>query len=250
MRKKVALFGCGRLGSVIADAIYQNKVSGAELDCIFCRNSEKAEELRAKYNCTVVTDMQAFLAAHPDIIIEAVTPDALREIGPELVSGGADLIVLNTGVFVDEAFKTQMEKAANEHGSHIYLASGVVGGFDIIRTAALMGGAQVKFSNRAPKGIKTPLSEYLKDGFEGNAVDAYHRFYKHMNVIGAVAFASGDPENTTASIGEGDPPGFEVEVVGPFGKARIHTMLGKAGLAMAAWSVIAVLDRITSTISF
>lgn len=53
----------------------------------------------------------------------------------------------------------EISEVAAEYGTRIYIASGATGGFDVLRTAALMGGASARFFNeKGPDALKgTPV---------------------------------------------------------------------------------------------
>lgn len=49
------------------------------------------------------------------------------------------MIVLSIGAFADHEFFGQIKAAAAGHKTRVYIASGAVGGFDVLRTISLMG---------------------------------------------------------------------------------------------------------------
>ena len=58
-------------------------------------------------------------------------------------------------------FTGEVCETAKENGTRIYIASGATGGFDVLRTAALMGKATARFYNeKGPDALKgTPVYE-------------------------------------------------------------------------------------------
>ena len=101
-----------------------------------------------------------------------------------------------------------------ENGTRIYIASGATGGFDVLRTAALMGKATARFYNeKGPDALKgTPVYEEAlqkeqKVVFTGNAVEAIRLFPTKVNVTVAASRASVGPEAMQVTIQS--TPGFK-----------------------------------------
>ena len=85
-------------------------------------------------------------------------------------------MTLSIGALADDAFYREVCETAKENGTRIYIASGATGGFDVLRTAALMGKATARFYNeKGPDALKgTPVYEEAlqkeqKVVFTGNA---------------------------------------------------------------------------------
>ena len=55
---------------------------------------------------------------------------------------GVSLVVLSIGAFADLAFYEEVKQAAREGGAKVHLASGAIGGFDVLQTVTLMAEAQ------------------------------------------------------------------------------------------------------------
>ena len=136
--KKVCLAGCGRLGHVIADGLMAGKVPGAELTAVLVQTAEKAEKLQAELGCLVTTDLQELLSAKPAYVIESAGNGVVRQITVPVLEAGADLIVLSTSIFGESAFYDQARAAATRYGRQIHLAHGVIGGLDVVETAAIL----------------------------------------------------------------------------------------------------------------
>ncbi len=53
-----------------------------------------------------------------------------------------NLVIISIGAFADLAFYEQVKAAAVEGGAKVHLASGAIGGFDVLQTVTLMAEAQ------------------------------------------------------------------------------------------------------------
>ncbi|MBO5193360.1 MAG: DUF108 domain-containing protein, partial [Bacteroidales bacterium] len=147
---------------------------------------------------------------------------------------------------------------ARESGARVYVASGATGGFDILRTATLMGGADAEFFNeKGPAALKgTPvyddaLLQEKKVVFSGTAKEAIAMFPTKVNVTVAASRASVGPENMQVTMQS--TPGFvgdtqRVEIRNP----QVHAVVDvySATPEIAAWSVVNVLQKIVSPIVF
>src|SRR5690606_32078312 len=107
----------------------------------------------------------------------------------------------------DDAFYDKVKAAANRGGSRVYIASGAIGGLDVLRTATLMGNVTARFdTEKGPHSLRnTPVYEEVlqtqkKTVFEGNAIDAIRLFPTKVNVSVAASMASVGPENMRVSV--------------------------------------------------
>ena len=147
---------------------------------------------------------------------------------------------------------------AKANGTRIYIASGATGGFDVLRTASLMGNTTARFFNeKGPNGLKgTPvyddsLQTEQRTVFSGSAAEAIRLFPTKVNVTVAASRASVGPENMQVSIQS--TPGFvgdtqRVEIKND----QVHAVVDiySATSDIAGWSVVSTLINITSPIVF
>ena len=66
------------------------------------------------------------------------------------------MILLSIGALADETFYREISECAKENGRKIHIASGAIGGFDVLRTISLMGQAQTSFRT---KKARNPFPE-------------------------------------------------------------------------------------------
>lgn len=261
--KKLVIAGCGRLGSIVADAVAAGLLPEYELVGLLSRTKARADELAGRLaakgiDCRVCGDLTELLALNPDILVEAASPAAMRALALPTLEAGCSIVTLSIGAFADDAFYAETARTAAAHGTRVYLASGATGGFDVLRTAALMGGATAEFFNeKGPNALKgTPvydeaLQHEQRTVFTGTAAEAIAQFPTKVNVTVAAARASVGPSAMRVTMRS--TPGFtgdtqRVEIRNEQVRAVVDVY--SATSEIAAWSVVAVLRNIVSPIVF
>ena len=163
------------------------------------------------------------------------------------------------------ADKEQVKQAAREGGAKVHLASGAIGGFDVLQTVSLMAQAQ-----RLPEtaGIETHTGAHgfrntpvwadhlLTDTekttvFTGNAKEAIATFPRRVNVAVATSLATTGPEITDVTMHSvpnwvGDDHRITAEIDGVKAVVDIYSSTS----AIAGWSVVALLRNLASPVVF
>lgn len=259
-RLKLGILGSGYLGGIIADAWKNGYLDEYELVGIAGRNEEKTKALAEKAGCRAFADVDELLALKPDYIAEAASVAAVKEMAVKALCAGTSIIVLSIGAFADEDFYEEVKHTAVEHGTKVHIASGAVGGFDVLRTVSLMGDAVSGIETRkGPKSLKnTPLfDEHLMtdtegiEVFAGNAKEAISLLPTKVNVAVAASLATTGPEHTKVNIHSipgfvGDDHKITAEIKGVKAVVDIYSDTS----AIAGWSVVAVLRNLVSPIVF
>lgn len=261
--KRLVIVGCGRLGTIVAEAVANGLLPEYELVGLYSRTFEKTRQLAEKLTtkgivCRACQDLDELLALHPDYLVEAASPACMRALTTQTLKAGCSIVTLSIGAFADDAFYAEAKAVAVANGQRIYLASGATGGFDVLRTAALMGGATAQFFNeKGPNALKgTPVyDETLQTEqrivFRGTAKEAIAQFPTRVNVTVAASRASIGPDQMQVTMQSS--PYFRgdtqrVEIRNPQVRAVIDVY--SATPEIAAWSVVAVLQNIVSPIVF
>lgn len=258
--ERLAIVGCGRLGRIVAEAVAKGLLPEYELVGTYSRTFEKAAVLAAgaSGNCKACRTLDELYTLEPDYIVEAASPAAMRELAVPALSKGISIVTLSIGAFADDDFYAEVKAAALGGGARVYVASGATGGFDVLRTATLMGGADAEFFNeKGPAALKgTPvyddaLLQEKKVVFSGTAKEAIAMFPTKVNVTVAASRASVGPENMQVTMQS--TPGFvgdtqRVEIRNPQVRAVVDVYSATAEIA--AWSVVNVLQKIVSPIIF
>jgi aspartate dehydrogenase len=257
---KLGMVGCGFLADIIVDAWRDGLLEEFEFAGCLSRNSESAERLANKAGCAACASLDELLAMKPDYVIEAASPAALKAIAEPVLKNGSNLVVLSIGAFADADFYDRIRQTAARSGTRVHLASGAIGGFDVLRTAALMSSIEASISTqKGPASLKgTPVfSERLmtdsepSEVFAGSAKDAIALFPTKVNVAVACALATAGAEQTGVRVHS--VPGFKgddhrIEVAGE--EVRVVVDIYSKTSAIAGWSVVALLRNLVSPIVF
>ena len=142
MKTKFGIVGCGFLGNIVANAWKNGLLEDYELVGVTSRSPESAQKAAEAVGCTVCADVGALLALDPEYIVETASVEAVREMAIPVLKRGVNLVVISIGAFADLAFYEQVRQAAREGGAKVHLASGAIGGFDVLQTVSLMAQAQ------------------------------------------------------------------------------------------------------------
>nr|MBP6249221.1 DUF108 domain-containing protein [Bacteroides sp.]MBP9553505.1 DUF108 domain-containing protein [Bacteroides sp.] len=209
-------------------------------------------------SCRVCRDLNELLSLKPDFLVELASPNAMRELALPTLQNGTSIITLSIGALADSVFYNEVMNTAKLNGTKVYIASGATGGFDVLRTAFLMGNASAKFFNeknpRALMGTTVyddSLLNEQKTVFRGNAKEAIELFPTKVNVSVAASLASVGPENMEMTMVS--TPGFigdtqRVEIKND----QVHAVIDvySATAEIAGWSVVNTLLNIASPIVF
>lgn len=257
---KLGLIGCGFLGNIVADAWRQGLLEEYDFTGCMSRTMESTKALAEKTGCKACGNLEELLALKPDYVVEAASPGVVKDVAEKVLQNGSNLIILSIGAFADSEFMKKIMETARNTGVRVHLASGAIGGFDVLRTAALMSGIQSRITTeKGPQSLEgTPIfKESLMTAaektevFTGNAKDAIDLFPTKVNVAVATALATSGPKKTGVTIRS--VPGFrgddhKIEVIGE----EVHAVVDiySKTSAIAGWSVVALLRNLVSPIVF
>ena len=265
-KKTVALLGCGALGSILAEGLRQRLGDAYTLAGILCSTPERSQAAGNRFSCKGYQNLAELLADRPDYVAEAATGEAVRACGSAILRGGSDLILLSAGALADEALRRELEDAARTGGAHLWIASGAIGGFDLMRTMALMEPPSVCVDSvKAPASLEgAPYLEgrHLGDTpcriFDGTVGEAIAGFPKNVNVAVAAALATAGVEQARARIDS--QPGLTDNIHRiTLKNAAVSASLEIASRpdpdnprssSLAAWSVLALLRELASPLRF
>src|SRR5690606_18160124 len=107
------------------------------------------------YSCVPCQSFEELLALKPDYIVETASPAAFREMALPALQNGSSIVTLSIGALADLDFFEIVQQTALENNTRVHLASGAIGGFDLMRTVALMEACEVSFTTeKGPNSLK------------------------------------------------------------------------------------------------
>lgn len=262
--KRVAVIGCGALGSILARNFHRVLGDSYALCGLLANHYEHAEALGAEVGAPACRDLPELLAQKPDLVVEIAGGSAVRQHGEGVLRAGCSLVVVSIGALADAGLKAGLEAAARETGAMIYLVNGAIGGLDLMQTMALMGGASAAIeSSKAPRSLngapglggRELPADREEIAFSGSVEQAIAGFPKNVNVAVATALASGCPDTRVSvrsvpGIAENrhairlESPVLSAEITV---RARPDPENPRSSTA-TAWSVLALLKNLAGPI--
>ncbi len=260
--KKIAIIGCGAIGSEIARAIDSGTIE-AELVALYDIVKEKCVALCTELKRVkplIVGSIDELLATKPDIVVEAASPEAVKEYAEKVLESGCDLVVLSIGALMDREFLSRIEYLAKSKGRRIYIPSGAIAGIDAIKALKIVGIEKIVLRTRKnPRALKFSNGRQLKNitspttVFRGPASEAVKLLPLNVNVSATLSIASGhDIEVEVIADPTVDRNVHEIEVVSKASRIVIRlenvpSPTNPRTSYLAALSVIELLRRLASS---
>jgi aspartate dehydrogenase len=255
---KIGLIGNGAIASYV-------------LTQLSCRGKSPAVILvrpeRVPKNPSIYVGAVDALPGDLDLMIDCAGHGALASHGPAILARGINLITVSLGALADARVHRALERAAQEGGSTLHLASGAIGALDCLSAARSGGLTQVTYTGRKPpqswKGSPAEQRlalDDLMDGaavhFEGSARQAALEYPKNANVAAAVAFAGlGFDKTMVRLIADASVTHniHEIEASGAFGSFSFRISGNSLpdnpkSSALAAMSVLSKVNQLSQRI--
>lgn len=233
---RITIVGCGSIGSKLAKAA--DEMAEVKRIYLIDINKDVAEKAAKGLNKAIVVNSVEEELYHCDLVIEAASQDAAKDILSKAVGRGVDIMLMSVGALVDDDFRTLMFDRAKNNGSRIFIPSGAVCGTDGLRAAAIDELDSVELiSTKGPnslakvkyvedKGIDVHALKEKTTIFSGPAREAVQLFPKNVNVAATVSLLGIGFDRTTVTIVL-DPTSksnsHELVVKGKFGMTNCHT---------------------------
>jgi aspartate dehydrogenase len=223
---RIGIVGMGVIGTAIAKAA-SGDIAGVELAGVTVRDPAKAGGFPAFSLDELIT--------RSDLVVEAATQTALRELGPAVLAAGRHLMVLSVGGLV--GVLDEWARLADTHGCRILVPSGAIAGLDGVKGAREGRITAVTMETRKPpRGLagapyieanRIDLDAITEETliFEGPATEAVKAFPANVNVVAALSLAGIGPERTRIRLFA--VPGqarnqHRITVEGEFGRLAIE----------------------------
>jgi len=181
---KIGIIGCGYIGSMIAENFKKDVLA------CYDRNTERMDKLSHIVNRDIKCSFEEILKMDLDLVVESASIDAVRNLVPDLLKSGKDVMIMSVGALADHELFSTLKKIASENECRIYIPHGAVGALDAIRSASLQGIEKIVLTTRKnPEALGMSVLKE-KTVFEGYASEAIKKFPKNINVSVALSLAS------------------------------------------------------------
>ncbi|MGZ4911778.1 MAG: aspartate dehydrogenase [Halobacteriota archaeon] len=258
----VGIIGCGVIGSEICRALNADRFQGTVL--VMDRHPDRARRLARLLTVQSAAVPLSDILDRANLVVECASIEAAREIALNVLTKGADLMLLSVGALVDNDFRKQVLQAARSHHCNLYVPSGAIGGMD-----ALLAASQGTIDRVTITTTKPPASlheapyvvahhiDVEKSGviFEGTAHQAIDYFPQNINVAATLALAGLGFDRTIVRIVVDTRITHnihEVDVEGDFGRftARFENIPSSNNRTskLAAYSAAAMIHKITDAV--
>lgn len=248
----MGILGCGAIANIITNFAAEGKL-GVDLEFFYDRDMERAENLASQVEGTVVLTVED-LVEPVDLVIETAAPQAVREIVPQILEAGKDVIVMSVGALLDTDLRRNLKEIAQKNNSRIYVPSGAIVGLDGVKSASIGKIQKVSLTTRKPPkslGIQADTETVL---YEGKAKDAVEKFPMNINVAATLSIACGVEVDVKIIADPAvDRNSHEVHMVGDFGelKTTTHNMrcaINPKTSVLAAYSAIKLLKSLNENL--
>ena len=233
---RITIVGCGSIGSRLAKAADDME----EVKRIYLVDIRKdlADNVAASLRKAIVVDSVEDELYHCDLVIEASSQAAAKEVAPKVVARGVDIMIMSVGSLVDDDYRNTLFQSAKEHEAKIFIPTGALCGVDGLRSASCDEIDSVELiTTKGPKSLAGV--QYLVDKgievdkikektviYSGPAREAVKIFPKNINVAATVSLLGLGFDRTKVTIvvdPEAKSNSHELIVKGKFGTMNCHT---------------------------
>jgi len=231
--KRIGLLGCGAIGTQIALAIDSGEIP-AILTHVYDNSKDAANTLFSKLNTKPeIVENSHLLSSHPvDIIVEAASQDAVKDVGLSVLQNKRDLMIMSVGALLDESIYDILSDACSHFKKTILLPSGAIAGLDGIKSIKHELESVSITTTKHPRSLKGAkffeTSQINLDTidspiviFEGTAKEAVKLFPANINVAALLSLSGIGSEKTSVKIvadPNTDKNTHHIEAAGKFGK--------------------------------
>ena len=221
------------MGTQIALAIDSGQIP-ATLTHIFDESKEKSALLVEKLiNKPEIVGNSHLLSSNPvDIVVEAASQDAVRDVSLSVLQNKKDLMIMSVGALLDESIYDILSDACKDFKKTIYLPSGAIAGLDGIKSIKDELESLSITTTKHPRSLKGAkffetsdinLDEINSSTiiFDGIAKDAVSLFPANINVAALLSLTGIGSEKTGVKIiadPNTDKNTHHIEAKGKFGK--------------------------------
>lgn len=262
--QRLALVGCGAIGSLVAELL-EKKKSSFKVSALYDARLEAAQLLskRLKSKPKVCKSLSEVFPLC-DWVLEAASVKAALPTAQASLRKRKPLVMMSTGAFL--LHQKKLTQLAQKYKTKIYLPSGALCGLDGLKAARQIGAIKSISitSTKPPRGFagapgltpgqkqkleKSKKAFYL---YQGDVWGAIERFPANVNVAATTAIASGKPKMLKVRV-VADPRAtmnqHEIQVEGDFGELTAITRnrpskMNPRTSALAIQAALALFERL------
>jgi len=235
--KRIALLGCGAIGTQIALAIDSGKIP-ASITHVYDEDKARSQTLVSKLQSNPeIAENFHLLSSQPiDLVVEAASQDAVRDAALSVLQNRKDLMIMSAGALLDESVFEIISDACRDFHKTVYLPSGAIAGLDGLKAVRDDIQAVSLTTTKHPRslegarffetsGIDLDSIEKPTTIFEGTARQAVSLFPANINVAALLSLATIGSEKTLVKIvadPSADKNTHSVVAEGAFGKMTLE----------------------------
>lgn len=259
--KKIALLGCGAIGTQIALAIDSGKIP-AKLTHVYDQSRQASEKLVSKLkNKPEIVANSHLLSSNPvDLVVEAASQDAVRDIALSVLQNRKDIMIMSVGALLDESVFEVLSDACREYKKTIYLPSGAIAGLDALKSVKDELNSVTLTTTKHPNSLKGAKFfetskinlDQIKEKttiYEGTSKEAVTLFPANINVAALLSLAGLGSEKTKVRIvadPHTDKNTHEIEAEGKFGKLslKIENVPDQSNPKTSRLAILSAIERL------
>lgn len=219
MPKRVSIIGCGAIGTELAKAIDSQTIPNVILLSVVDIDAHAVEKLSSPLHHSSsikkFLDLNSFYDSkeflNSDIIIEAASPNALKNMSKSILRTQKDFLLMSVGAFSDIDFFSTVFDIIKSFDCRIHIPSGAIAGIDAIKSVKSQLSSVTLTTTKNREGLRNaPYFTYrsmsiddIKDKvllFTGSARDAIANFPNNVNVASILSLVGLGFENTVINI--------------------------------------------------
>jgi aspartate dehydrogenase len=159
---RIAQIGFGGIGKDVACELAA--AEGVQYVAVAARAHQIADVHSVLRDVPVVDSPSELIAARPDLVIECASHEALIAYAPVVLGSGVDMIAISAGALADDHMRDLILGKAGQSGASLSVASGAIGGVDVVAAAATVGINRISYITRkAPKLWRGTAAEEMID---------------------------------------------------------------------------------------
>ena len=236
--RRLALVGCGAIGSLVAELL-EKKKSSFKVTALFDARTEAAILLSKKLKSKpVVCGQLSEIFSKCDWVLEAASVKAALPTAEASLKKRKPLVMMSTGSFLLN--EKRLSHLAQKYKTKIYIPSGALCGIDGLKAARQIGSIKkLTITSTKPSkgfegapGLTTNQKRALANSksafylYKGDVWGAIERFPANVNVAATTAIASRQPGKLRVRV-MADPKAklnqHEIHVEGDFGELTAIT---------------------------